>query len=651
MKKLFLALTVFLALASCKKEEVDNSVSLLVTQGFSEEIFRSLAADVKQYLDIDIKFVYEAAANQSTLIRQDFMNKDLKADLIFTYAKIPNQYLEDCCVDFVSTSALTTRYSYGTMINLMTNDGCVYQLPLSSRLVGITYNETLMEEMGWKPPQDFQDMLDLKNKCEKAGVQFSITDIKYPGHPFNYLFNLMGSQWLSSVKGDVWFNGFLRGTKTLTTFKEQAKYFKRWVDNGLFGELTGADVSISRYYGQRRALFLFSNRNTAEGYDGPMYDADGHKTDVMLHDTYRTMPWISENGSNNCFTVYNNVWVMANRSLLSAGNEVKLKNAMKVVEYLMTEKYKKMIAASEKDIYLTFDNFTIDESRLYYRYADNIRRGFLQTWYYNSFEDGTILPTGAEIGSYMIRSQPEESANYRICNHINYEYNPFANFDSAIGMLRNSLHAQQEDYLGWAEEPIGAPQIARMVAIAGGMSLQGELDEEVTVGLLPYAEKLSELQPWVPVAVQNARAKEGVLQKAYSHIFEPADCIEVVGIRLTGKEIKKLVDDKYDPTGYFIDKETGKSKFDNKHYGPYPYALAVKDNAPLRDNLEYIVAVPQRAVSSDVYKQFEKDGKVITSKRGTPVTANIGQGIVLYFAQHLTISNTNIKWTSETDYN
>lgn len=646
LRLLLFAILTVLILPACNEKQDDSPVSMLITQGFSESYYKSLAKDVKKDLGIDIEFRYEISANQSTLLLQDFMNNDMKADIVFTYAKIPNKFLKDCCIDLGSNSNLTSLFKYQTLTDFIAEDGSIYQLPLSSRLVGITYNETLMKEKGWKLPKDFNDMLRLKKCCEEEGITFAITDVRYSGNPFNYLFHLMGSQWISTVKGTVWLEGFLNGTKTLSSFKEQALYFKKWTESGLFGEFVGKDKNSRQEFGRRRALFLYSNRNNSRGYSGPQYDKYGNKTGVMLNDIFRSMPWISEDGSNNCFTVNENCWVMVNQSLADKSKHDKLAKVLKVLEYMMGEKYVKMMSEEQNDIFTYFNDFEIGEDRMYYQYADHIRRGFLQPWYYGYFDEGTIIATGSEIGSYMFNATMSSYERNHLVHYINFDYNRLATFDSAIGMLRNSLHSQQEDYLGWAEELIECPKITEMVAIACGMALQEQIDTaEVSVGLMPYADSWKELQPWKPVSVQNARAFPGVLQKAYSYIFEPFHCSEVVGIWMTGKQIADIVANKYDPSCYFVDDSTGESTFDSEHYGPYPYACAIKGNLKLKDNKQYLVAVAPECLEKEVFEQFKRDGKVIISPDTKDyATADIAHGITLYFGIHPTISNSNIEW-------
>lgn len=639
-----MSLAAALMLCSCDGRKAVPVVTMMVTQGFSENIVRTLAEDVKRDLGIEIEFVYENSANQSTMLLQDFANNDLKADIYFTYAKIPNEDLKGSCLDFVEYSNLVSNYPYDRLMDFYTEDGFAYELPLSSRLVGITYNATLMEEKGWELPRNYADMLELKRKCERDGILFAVTDLKFAGHPFNYLFNIVGSQWLSTVKGGVWMEGFLEGTTTMRSFKEAAEYFRRWTEDGMFGQPVDAGTPAMEEFSRRRALFCFANRNTSDGYSGPEYDEYGHPTGRMLNDVHKSMPWISENGSNNCFTVYNNCWMMVNGKLALETNKERLKNVLDVLEYMMEGRYGQMAAEESTDIYMVFNKSYCTPDRIYYDYADQINRGYVQPWYYNEFSDPTVIATGAEVGSYIINCYRSRGWDLGRLVLANYEFNPDASFDSAVAMLRTSLHSLKDDYLGWADEDIEAPKVAELAALSGGLALQ-ELSGglRVSAGLMPYVEDLKSLQPWKQVAVEDVRLVGGALQKAYSYIIEPPHCTHVVGVLMTGRQIREIVSGKFDPSGYFIDEATGECSFDSSRYGPYPYACVVREGTVLEDDREYLVAVPAMSLEKDVYESFLREGKVLSDGKGI-IQANLSTGVLLYFRDHPLISNSSIIW-------
>ena len=210
-----LVLIMVFTFAGCNKETVqdESPVSMLVSMGNGEAYYTQLAELIKENLGIEVEFVYHNSCDSSNMIKQYFANRDLPADIVFTSSKTDDELLKDSCIDLFSKSSVTSAYTQTTLSNCLTEDGAIYQLPISSKLIGITYNETLLQEMGWELPETFEDMVELKAKCDEAGIKFAVTDGAATGHGFNLLFHLMGAQWLSTSEGTGWFEEFQAGTE------------------------------------------------------------------------------------------------------------------------------------------------------------------------------------------------------------------------------------------------------------------------------------------------------------------------------------------------------------------------------------------------------------------------------------------------------
>ena len=659
MKKcmaLLLAALVLVTAGACSATTVqqdDSPVTMLVTYGNGETYFTTLAERVKEDLGIDIEFVYETSTDPTDQLTQDFANDNLQADIVFTSAKVNDEYLKGSCIDLLSHSHITTYFTSAKVKECTADDGGVYQLPISSKLIGITYNATLLEEMGWELPQTFDDMLDLKQKCDEAGIRFSVSDFRETGHGFNYLFHIMGAQWLSGLEGADWLNGFLAGTETADAFQEVCEYFNRWVENDLFGSINlEAGWGATNEFARTRALFCFAILNNSTGYDGPMYDADGNETGVELHDVHKSMPWISENGDNNCFTYYDNVWMMVNNDLLAADQADKLDKVLQILEYMTGEEFAEMTSDLSADVYLALNNFEMADDRLYSDYADEIRAGFLQPWYYSYFDANTIVATGAEIGAYVLNTTltaEEAAARGTECN---YDYNPDASFDSVFEVLTNNNNNQvtaADNTLGTVTETLSIRDTARLTAIAGALTMQETLDTEgvnavVGAALVPYVESREQLQPWRDIAVANAVLYPGTVTKATSYIAIPKQCGDVCAIRMTGAELQTICDAGYDPSGYFTDSETGECRFDKERYGTYPYVCQTRDGAALDAETEYIVAVSAKTLDADLYDTFAAEGRILTNQNGDILTANTFHGLELFYAEHPTVSADSITW-------
>ena len=618
-------------------EANDNSVTLYTPGNVNADFINALVDGAKKDCGVDINLVFMNCSDRPDQIRLSLLGGVMPADIVFTDFKLPDDVVKDVCLNLISWSHIAASFNYGTLSSCITEDGAVYELPVSSKLIGITYNATLMKEHGWTPPRNFNEMLALKRKCDAARVPFAKSDIRLTGNGFNDLFHLMGSQWISSIEGMEWFDAFTRGEVPADKFEDECGYFRKWVENGLFGELCVDNAN--GIFARDRALFLFSVMNSVSGADG---------------DQYKTMPWISEDGSNNCFTIYNNCWVMADRKLTAKGNERKLYNVCKVLDYLTSEEFVEATKNLTADGYLSINNYTPGEHQLYRDYLEEIRAGYLQPWFYNDFNQAAIVNTGAEIDSWMIRNYFKDNAPASFTDRCLFSYNPSASFERIFEILEEEEGRRSDNsarVLTTVTETLGLPQTARIAAIGGAMALQQALDAfqgafpEVQVCMMPHTGTLNGMQPWHAIAAENTILYPGRFMEEYIHVLAPSPGHDFCGILMSGLQIKKLVEAGFDPSGHFIDKDTGRSTFDSEHYGPYPYVCVTKGGLKTDDDGEYLVAISPSALAPHIYEEFLEAGKVLLSpSEGTPFSVEITVGLPLFFAQHPTLAASDIHW-------
>ena len=622
-----------LSLAACGQNgntvvQDDSPVTMLINLGNSESYYRALAEKITENLGIEVEFVYQICYNSSDMSRLYFKNNDLPADIVFTASKTDDELLKDSCVDILSYSSVSSLFTAKTVEECTTENGAIYQLPVSSKLIGITYNETLLNEMGWDVPENYSDMLDLKAKCDAAGIKFAVTDGVATGHGFNLLFHLMGVQWLSTPDGTEWFEGFLEGTKSIDEFSEHCEYFKKWTEAGLWGSFHTQDWGGSTEFSQTRALFWFSILNSSTGYDGPEYDDNGNATGRELHDTYKTIPWISENGDNNCYTYYDNCWVYVNKDLEAADKSDKLQKVFKIIEYMCSDEITQLVSESGKDTYVAVNSYDIGDDRLYSAYNEKIKTGFVQPWYYNYFDTDSIVGTGEVINAYIAGTGSFENI-FTVLNTNN----------------QNRLNAET-DALAEFPDGLGYEDTAKLVALAAATALDMTLEangksERVEVTIAPYTPGPNLLPPWKSASVCNSVVYKGKLETGAANTVLAQSTQNPVGIYMTGAEIKALIANKFDPSDRFIDKETGESTFDSEHYGPYPYVCLVKGNAELEDNREYLVALCDRYITLAEYTAFTEAGKVISGLDGT---CTLMQGLTEFASAHPTITAADLCW-------
>ena len=633
MKKaivILLTLTMLFTVTACSKAVVqdDSPVTMLITLGNGEAYYTQLAQLINEKLGIEVEFVYHNSCDSSSMTKLYFANQDLPADIVFTSSKTDDALLKDSCVDLLSKSSVTSAYTQTTLSNCLTEDGTIYQLPISSKLIGITYNETLLQEMGWELPETFEDMKELKKKCDEAGIKFAVTDGAATGHGFNLLFHLMGAQWLSTSGGTTWFEEFQAGNVSEEEFMEKSDYFRRWTEAGLWGVFHTQDWQGSKEFMETRALFWFNILNSVDHYDGPEYDDEGNETGRELHDTYKTMPWISEDGSNNCYTYYDNCWVYVSKELEAADKSEKLEKVLKIIEFMTTDEATALVSGISKDSYVSVNNYEMDDARLYAGYSDSIKTGFIQPWYYNSFDTNSIVITGGVINAYIAGEGSFEDIFTTLseCNqkYLNSETEILAEFPDGLD-LENT---------------------AKLVAISAAEAINKTLeengkDERVDVAIAPYTPEGSSLPAFKGASVCNSIVYEGTLEVGMSTTIFPNSAINPCAIYMSGAEIKAITEAGFDPSDRFVDAETGESTFDSENYGPYPYVCLVKDGKELSDDTMYLVALNDKFLTNADYTAFSEAGMVVTDLTGT---YTMNQGLQLFADKHPVITAEDLVW-------
>ena len=636
MRKFLIVIIVLLACSCAHTGGVpqdETPLTLLTSYGFGQEFTLRLAEQVKERYGIKLEFITEKSSDSATLMWQDLANDNMPADIILTAQQAPDSLLKGSCINLQARSNLTDLFPYLKVRECTADDGGVYQLPFCSKLIGITYNATLMEEMGCKAPRTYADMLELKKKCDEKGILFAATDMNLTGCGFNFLLHPMGSQWLSTLEGTEWINSFIKGEASISTFKEHCSYFRKWTENGLFGQPFAETGKAANVFKTRRALFLYSIFNNLSSYQGPECDENGVETGRILDDTYKTMPWISEDGSSNCFTNYDAIWVMLNHRLLKPDQQDKLEKALKVLRFIAEDNTQEIIANRGYDVYLYLEGFKSGEDRVYSNYTREISRGYIQPWYYNYFDGATIVNTGAEINSYLIKNYYGEDGA-EAAEPSNMVYNPDASFDSIFEVFEhnnnNNNNLSQKHFLGTVKQTLSYQQSAQVYAVSCALCMQENLNKEygkenapaVEVAIIPYTKDLKDLDPWTPASVECAHIYPGHFEAPHTNVITPINAWRVSAFRMTGAEIGEIV---------------------RNGYLGYPYAVVTKGGIELQNDVEYIVTTSRKLLEDSVLEWIDSRVLLLPGE-DKELTANGPHGVELFFALHPEVGPEDINW-------
>jgi len=591
-----------LCLNSCGKKNSaqDEQLTMYVGLGNTGEYYPTIHDMILKNTGVDVKLIYSNTMDTTTAMFTRMEHYDLPADIVITAMSAKEDIAENALLDLASCTNLSELFTT-TEIRKNSFNGKIYQLPYSTRLIGIEYNQTLMDEMGWTVPCNFQEMVELKKKADEAGIRFAVSGGAATGHGFNYLFHLMGSEYLSSPDGSEWYDKFMRGEADVSEFAEHAQYFKRYVEAGLFGEVHDQDWQVAEDYTNERTLFYYNILNDAFSTEGG--------------DEFRSMPWLSENGSSNCFTTYNNMYLGLDKRLGEPENQPLLDKAVKVMEYMTTPEAVEVFTSLYQDGYVAVNGFEIDDTRLYKNFADSIHEGYTMHWYYNDFDLDSIVNVGRAVNDY-IKGENDIS---------------FDDIMKELEYRRDNNLKDSSDVITVATKTFDYEDCAKLQAVAGALSAQDAVSMEgynglVTAALMPYTDDISKLEIGVHTPVTQEKIYQGDVEAAKMKSLTILECNNMAVITMVGQEINDLM-------------ETG--------FNGYPYVCITRDGQTPANNQMYWVAVSPKCLPEGAFEKYLSEGKVLMTRNSseeTPIMGNVEQGLIQYCQSYSSISPESIQW-------
>jgi len=667
----FLVACLLLTFSSCAENATAQDTSPLTMYiglgATSGSYYTDLQKLIFEKTGIEVQYVFSNTDDTSNAMLNRIENNDLPTDIMITASATDPALQKSAFLDLSKYSNITDLFTISTIQSYSVGES-VYQLPFTSRLIGIEYNKTLFEEMGWNLPSTFAEMVALKEKADKAGIPFAVTGNYATGHGFNYLFHLLGTQFLNTPDGNEWLDNFQSGTANITELANEIPYFQKYAEAGLFGSIYTADWNASTAYCRTRALFYYNILNDVYSYDGfrytedgklagaqynadgtvvtvpaadgiavcdngtyVLYDADNEahqsleRVDIpgaeVLHDTYGSMPWISENGSSNYFTVYNNIYISLDKQLGEACCNEKLQKAIQVLETMTTPEATALYSKSFRDGYIAVRDFTIDDTAIYSDFSQAVSSGYLMEWYYNRFDVDSIVFVGELVNSFL--RGDKSVTTQTILNELTLRNENQLNGTTAV--------------LAEMDETLEYKDSAKLLCIANGLSLQSALteagnDSVVDASVLPYTENLTSL-PLQRVPVVQEKFYKGGCEESKIRAYIVGELSTPTAITMNGSELKKLLQDGFT----FTDAN-------NKNYH-FSYCIAWNSGEPtVEDEKTYVVALPEKCLSATQFETFNQAGNV-AKKDGTVIVGNMEQGLRTYAATHPHISADTLSWT------
>ena len=163
----------------------------------------------EKYPEINIEFVPYSGYNATAYAKMQ-MESDNMTDIYF--GSMYNPAVTDVSERLLDLSAYPFTDNFTDQrLREVTDNGSIYMLPLYYSVLGITYNQTLLEAHGWTLPTSLEELEALAPQAAAAGGQLAIIQVQFPGYGFQYLFNILSAGYANTTEGRKWQNEFLAG--------------------------------------------------------------------------------------------------------------------------------------------------------------------------------------------------------------------------------------------------------------------------------------------------------------------------------------------------------------------------------------------------------------------------------------------------------
>ena len=551
MKKglgILLALILLVSLTPVHAEE-HAPLTMLSANFLSVDLMNGFAEYAPE---VNIEVVSYSGSNMTAYARNSLKAGDITDIYATTYMQGADAMKENL-ID-LSKYGFVNNYT-DSMLRSVSVDGGIYLLPAFYNIFGIYYNKTVFEKYNWEVPQSFEELLELKEKCEAEGIEAFRSRMDLNGYIFSYLFGLGDTLFFDTLEGMTWKQDFLTGkANAVGSLEPVLEYMKKWIDAGFIDQKDiGTNASNPAFMGGLAAMHL-CNAYSVKSLD---WSSRADHPEYGLQE-YGIIPFLSEDGENNMLVSNIQRFYGLSKELEKPGNEQKLADALKFMEYVSSAVGSEQMGANGSTVLSTLIGSEISEDSFYYEVKDIVEEGQITAYVWAGWEE--IVNELADVLHEFVRGNMDVAG---VC--------------AAFDQVRDNYLENGYAYIAIPAEDLDTEDIARMTGIAQIRATGAD----VAVMSLPDFfgfEKIVDRDGYT--TMQNTKGIAGKLYAGQRIGTEELNMIRQSASRLctatmTGREIKDLA-------------EKGLKLFESQS-GNFRYVLTVKDDAELTDDTVYTV--------------------------------------------------------------
>ena len=567
-----LVLAMVMSMTACKQEETAEPVDPVITvdvYNTAERFLPFFAYVREQYPEIELSISSFNGANGSEYSNNTLEHGD-QADIYFTSR---NECKDEACRENLidlSGYEFVNRLSQ-SMLNTISMDGEIYLLPIQNTVFGVAYNKTILEEMGEELPQNYEDLVRLKGKCDERGIKLCVQYSVLPGGLFQVVSAMAQITFLDTPEGVAWEKAFLAGEEVdYSAWDETLEYMSKLMDIGFFELIDENVLSVGSEVG------LYSG-NTLFAITQSNFNPDSAKD--VTDDEFGIMPFISEDGSSNYYIYNPGSFIGLSKSLLEEGNEAKLEQALKILELYATAEGQQALNYGSEVFSILRDSAMSSESVFYDAYQASLE-GRMQRMKYTTWNEyGLITPVGDAFKNWIL-GEGEPGAITEAMKTVRAEAKLEGGAPVYCTSAEDMTLEESARIVGGVYAKIAGTDVALMSL---GSTHKGESKEYEIAGKTCTIDGLAQNKYGV-----NGRFYEGNITQEDSWVVLPgqySNTESIAILHLTGAQLKEIAAAGFDLHG---------------DANPYTYVIATRGGMELEDDTVYEVATVKGNYTEEV---------------------------------------------------
>lgn len=468
--------------------------------------------------DIHFEFEHYRGINGSEYSSQILTEGDVPDIYVANYE--PSRAQQKAHLLDMSGFEFVSNY-HVNVLSQVENDGGVYILPTSMSLRTMAYNKTLFEERGWKKPTNHEELVALAEQIRKES---DITPIAFSGKGAGYFFTYMTTlsqcSYLTTTAGKEWEERYWAGEASAEEgFGIGIELLQDLIDADAFDVEKYTDdwdvVVADKFVKERDAAMM------------AVWAGQSYLTSLAEESTdeFALFPFYgAEDGEVFIGTAPGCYFGMSNR-LGEKGNEKKLENALRVMEWICSKEGLPYLRSGEEDICPLAEPICVNPKGMYQGVWDEHSNGYKAPMLYTGYVD-IMSKTGEYIKDAMMSQ---------------------GSLDGLAQMIDETHQEALENAFNYGE-------IAEDFTIEETAQLQADILNNLGVAgfAMISVGKYKNGIPGKAMGASNGKLYAGKLTASTINIVIPKGKT-VCTLVLTGEQIKEIIESGMEREGIFFD--------------------------------------------------------------------------------------------------